>query len=151
MEIILLENILNLGNIGDKVSVKNGYGRNFLLKQGKALRFNKENEELVIKKKVELNKKNSEIKNKFKEVAKLVNNKIFTFYKESKENDELYGSIKPKEITNLIKEKVNADVAPSQVILKDELNKIGLFKVDINFHADVKANISIKIDKIQSK
>ena len=151
MEIILLENILNLGNIGDKVSVKNGYGRNFLLKQGKALRFNKENEELVIKKKVELNKKNSEIKNKFKEVAKLVNNKIFTFYKESKENDELYGSIKPKEITNLIKEKVNADVAPSQVILKDELNKIGLFKVDINFHSDVKANISIKIDKIQSK
>ena len=151
MEIILLENILNLGNIGDKVSVKNGYGRNFLLKQGKALRFNKENEELVIKKKVELNKKNSEIKNKFKEVAKLVNNKIFTFYKESKENDELYGSIKPKEITNLIKEKVNADVAPSQVILKDELNKIGLFKIDINFHSDVKANISIKIDKIQSK
>ena len=128
MEIILLENILNLGNIGDKVSVKNGYGRNFLLKQGKALRFNKENEELVIKKKVELNKKNSEIKNKFKEVAKLVNNKIFTFYKESKENDELYGSIKPKEITNLIKEKVNADVAPSQVILQildkpDDLNE----------------------------
>ena len=84
-------------------------------------------------------------------MAKLVNNKIFTFYKESKENDELYGSIKPKEITNLIKEKVNADVAPSQVILKDELNKIGLFKIDINFHSDVKANISIKIDKIQSK
>ena len=126
MEIILLENIMNLGKIGDKVIVANGFGRNFLLKQGKALRFNKENEELVIKKKVELNKKNSEIKNKFKEVAKLVNNKIFTFYKESKENDELYGSIKPKEITNLIKEKVNADVAPSQVILKDELNKIVL-------------------------
>ena len=93
----------------------------------------------------------SQFEKLIKEVAKLVNNKIFTFYKESKENDELYGSIKPKEITNLIKEKVNADVAPSQVILKDELNKIGLFKVDINFHADVKANISIKIDKIQSK
>tara|TARA_B100000989_G_C19417984_1_gene417332 strand:+ start:210 stop:665 length:456 start_codon:yes stop_codon:yes gene_type:complete len=151
MEIILLENILNLGSIGDRVSVKNGYGRNFLLKQGKALRFNKENQELVNKKKVELNKKNLEIKNKFKEVAKLVNNKIFIFYKESKENNELYGSIKPKEITNLIKEKVKADVAPSQIILKDELNKIGLFKVDINFHSDVKANISIKIDKIQSK
>ena len=59
MEIILLENILNLGNIGDKVSVKNGYGRNFLLKEGKALRFNKENEELVSKKKDELNKKNT--------------------------------------------------------------------------------------------
>ena len=121
MELILLENIINLGNIGDKVKVKNGYGRNFLLKQGKALRFNKENIELVNKKKDELNKKNNEIKNKFKEIAKLVNNKTFTFNKESKENGELYGSVKPKEITNLIKEKSNADVSPSQIILKDEL------------------------------
>ena len=151
MQIILLENIINLGKIGDKVTVKNGYGRNFLLKQGMALRFNKENQELVNKKKDELNKKNTEAKNKFKEIAKLVNNKTFTFNKESKENDELYGSIKPKEITNMIKEKVNAEVSPSQLILKDELNKIGLFKAEINFHSEVKANISIKIDKIQSK
>jgi len=151
MEIILLENILNLGNIGDKVVVKNGYGRNFLLKQGKALRFNKENLELVKRKKDELNKKNIETKNKFKEIAILVNRKTFTFNKESKENGELYGSIKPKEITNLIKEKTNADVTPSQIILKDELNRIGVFQVDINFHSEVKAQISIKIDKIQSK
>ena len=151
MEIILLENIVNLGNIGDKVKVKNGYGRNYLLKQGKALRFNKDNQEFVNKKKDELNKKNVEIKNKFKEIAKIVNNQTITFYKESKENGELYGSIKPKEITNMIKEKLNAEVTPSQMILKDELKKIGLFKVDINFHSEVKSQISIKIDKIQSK
>ncbi len=151
MEIILLENILKLGNIGDKVTVKNGYGRNFLLKQGKALRFTKQNLEFVNKKKEELNKKNNEIKNKFIETAKIINNKIFTFYKESKENDELYGSIKPKEIANLIKEKSNADVGPSQIALKSELNKIGLYKVEINFHSEVKAIISIKIDKVQSK
>ena len=151
MEIILLENILNLGNIGDKVTVKNGYGRNFLLKQGKALRFTKQNLELVNKKKEELNKRNNEIKNKFIETAKLIDNKIFTFYKESKENDDLYGSIKPKEIANLIKEKTNADVGPSQIALKSELNKIGLYKVEINFHSEVKAIISIKIDRIQSK
>ena len=151
MEIILLENILNLGNIGDKVKVKNGYGRNFLLKQGKALRFNRENQELVNKKKNELNKKNTEIKNKFKEVSKIVNNKTYTFNKESKENGELYGAIKPKEISNLIKEKSNAEVNPSQIILKDDLKKIGVFEVGINFHTEVKAKISIKIDKIQSK
>ena len=151
MEIILLENILNLGNIGDKVTVKNGYGRNYLLKQGKALRFNKNNQELVNKQKDELNKKNTEIKNKFKEIAKIVSNKTFTFFKESKENGELYGSIKPKEITNLIREKSTADISPSQIILKEELNKIGLFKVEINFHSEVKASVSIKIDKIQSK
>ena len=150
MEIILLENIINLGNIGDKVTVKNGYGRNFLLKKGKALRFNKENQEFVNKKKDELNKKNIEIKNKFKVVAKMINEKTFTFVKESKENGELYGSIKPKEITSQIKEKTNADISPSQLILKDNLNKIGLFKAEVNFHSEVKANISIKIDRIKS-
>ena len=151
MELILLENILNLGNIGDKVSVKNGYGRNFLLKKWKALRFNKENQNYVARKKDELNKKNTELKNRFKEIAKLVNKKIFIFNRESKENGDLYGSVKPKEITNLIKEKTNAEVSPSQIILKDDLNKIGLYKVDISFHSEVKANISIKIDKIQAK
>ena len=151
MDIILLENILNLGNIGDKVTVKNGYGRNFLLKEGKALRFNKDNLEFVNKRKDELNKKNNELKSKFKEIAKIINNQTFTFFKECKENGELYGSIKPKEITNLIKEKNNVEVVPSQIILKQDLNKTGLFKVDINFHSEVKAQISIKIDKIQSK
>ncbi len=151
MEIILLENIVNLGNIGDKVKVKNGYGRNFLLKEGKALRFNKENLELVNKKKNELNKRNIELKNKFKEISKLVNGKTFTFSKESKENGDLYGSIKPKEITSAIKENVNAEISPSQVILKEELNKIGIYKIEIRFHSEVKANISIKIDRIQSK
>ena len=151
MEVILLENILNLGNIGDKVIVKNGYGRNFLLKKGKALRFNKENLNYVNKKKDELNKKNTELKSKFREIAKLIDKKTFVFNRESKENGDLYGSIKPKEITNLIKEQTKAEVSPSQIILKDELNKIGIFKVDINFHSEVKANISIKIVKTQAK
>ncbi len=84
MEIILLENIINLGNIGDKVKVKPGYGRNYLLKQGKALRFNKENLDYVTKKKDELNKKNTELKKKYKETAQLINNKSFIFNKESK-------------------------------------------------------------------
>ena len=150
MDIILLENILNLGKIGDKVSVKNGYGRNFLLKKGKALRFNKENVELVKKEKDKLNQKNLEIKNNFIEISKLINNKIFIFNKECKENGELYGTIKPKEIVNLIMEKTKAEVAPSQIILKEELNKIGSYKIDVKFHTEVKANISIKIDKIQS-
>ena len=79
MEIILLENIINLGNIGDKVDVKPGYGRNFLLKTGKALRYSKENLEHVSKKKDELNKKNIELKKKLKETALLVDKKVFQF------------------------------------------------------------------------
>ena len=81
----------------------------------------------------------------------MVNNKIFTFNKESKENGDLYGSIKPKEITSLIKDKSKADVSPSQIILKNTLDKIGSYKVEINFHSEVKAIITIKIDKIQTK
>ena len=151
MELILLENIINLGNIGDKVKVKDGYGRNYLLKKGKALRFNKENQDFVSKKKEELNKKNIEVKNKFKEISNVVNKKTFILNKESKENGELYGSIKPKEISNIIKEKLKVEVSPSQIIIKNNLDKIGVYKVDLNFHSDVKAQISIKIDKIQSK
>lgn len=151
MEIILLENITNLGNIGDKVKVKNGYGRNFLLKQRKALRFNKANQELVNKQKDKLNKKNNEIKKKFKEIAEIINNKSFACFKESKENGDLYGTIKPKEIANLIKEKSKIEINPSQIIIKEEINKIGVFKVEINFHSEVKANISLKVDRVQSK
>ena len=151
METILLENIIKLGNIGDKVSVKNGYGRNYLLKTGKALRFNKENQEYVNKKKDELNKKNIELKKSFKEVANVINNKLFTFNKESKENGELYGSIKPKEIANEILKKLKVEIKPSQIVIKNELNKVGTYKILINLHSEVSSNITIKIDKIQSK
>ena len=150
MEVILLENIIKLGNIGDKVIVKPGYGRNYLLKTGKALRFNKENQAFVTRKKDELNKKNTELKNKFKETAKLINNKLFTFFKESKENGELYGSIKPKEISAEILNKIKVEIKPSLIVLKDNLNKIGEYKVAINFHSEVSAQIIIKIDKIQA-
>ena len=150
MEIILLENIMNLGNIGDKVVVKPGYGRNYLLKTGKALRYNKENLEHVSKKKDELNKKNIELKKKLKETARVINKKSFKFNKESKENGELYGSIKPKEIATEIFNKTKVEVKPSQIVLKSNLNKIGEYMVDINFHSEVSAQISIKIDKIQS-
>ena len=151
MDVILLENVINLGNIGDKVTVKNGYGRNFLLKFGKAIRFNKENEQLVIKKKAELNKKNTEIKNQFIKTAKLIENVEIVFNKECKENGELYGSIKPREITNLIKQKINADVSPSQIVLKVDLNKIGSYKAIVNLHSEVQTTFTIKIDKIKSK
>ena len=98
-----------------------------------------------------MNKKNNEIKKQFFEISKKLNNKTFLFVRECKENGDLYGTIKPKEVTNLIKEKNERFSKPSQVNLKDELNKIGLFNAEIIFHPEVKAKISIKIDKISSK
>ena len=90
------------------------------------------------------------MKNKLKQTAKLINNKSIVFNKESKENGELYGSIKPREISTAIFDKMKLEVKPSQIVLKSELNKIGLYKVDLLFHSEVSAKISIKIDKIQS-
>jgi len=151
MQIILLENIIKLGKIGDLVNVKNGYGRNFLLKTGKALRANKENIEIVGKKKEELNKKSNETKRIYKEIAEKINNKNLKFTKEAKENGELFGSIKPKEVSNAFLDILKTEVNPSQIDLKQEINKIGKYQISINLHSDVGATVNLIIGKIDSK
>jgi len=150
MQVILLENILKLGKIGDQVEVKNGFGRNYLLRQGKALRASKENLEFVSKKKAELNKKNEEAKAQFKEIAAKINNKILKFNKESKENGELYGSIKPKEVSSSFKTTLNIDINPSQIDLRQEIKQVGKYKININLHAEVTASVNLQVDKIDS-
>ena len=99
MQIILLEDIRNLGKIGEVVDVKDGYGRNFLLKLGKALRADKNNIDFVNKKKDEINKKNIELKKSAKMVLEKIKNKKLIFKKETKENGDLFAAIKPKEIS----------------------------------------------------
>ena len=150
MQVILLENIMKLGKIGDKVEVKNGFARNFLLRQGKALRASKENIEFVSKKKTELNKKNEESKNQFKETSTKISNKTLKFNKESKENGELYGSIKPKEVSNAFKSILNVEINPSQIDLRQEITQIGKYKININLHAEVTASVNLIVDKIDS-
>ena len=151
MEIILLENILNLGNIGDKVTVKNGYGRNFLLKQGKALRFNKENLEFVNKKKDEINKKNIELKKSAKKILEKIKNKKLIFKKETKENGDLFAAIKPKEISKYFMENFKETIHPSQLDLKKEINKIGKFSLTINLHSDLITELHVLVEKKDSK
>ncbi len=150
MQVILLENIMKLGKIGDQVEVKNGFARNYLLRQGKALRASKENIEFVSKKKVELNKKNDESKNQFKEIAAKILNKTLKFNKESKENGELYGSIKPKEVSNAFKTELGVEINPSQIDLRQEITQVGKYKININLHAEVTASVSLNVDKIDS-
>ena len=150
MQIILLENVMKLGKIGDQVEVKNGFARNYLLRQGKALRASKENIEFVSTKKVELNKKNDEAKNQFKEIALKISNKVLKFNKESKENGELYGSIKPKEVSSAFKTVLNVEIIPSQIDLRQEIMQIGKYKINVNLHSEVTASVNIHIDKIDS-
>jgi len=150
MQIILLENILKLGKIGDLVEVKNGYGRNFLLKKGKALRASKENIETVNKKKDELNKKNNKLKIEFKEKAEKINNKNLSFNKEAKDSGDLFGSVKPKEISSAFNDQLKTEINPSQIELKQEIDKVGKYKVKINFHAEVSALINITVNKSET-
>ena len=151
MQVILLENIIKLGKIGDLVEVKNGYGRNFLLKTGKALRASKENVEEVNKKKDELNKKSNEVKKVFKEIALKINNKSLKFNKEAKENGDLFGSIKPKEVSSAFLNDLNVEINPSQIDLKQEINKTGKYKININLHSDVTAIVNLAVDKAETK
>jgi|TARA_B110000211_G_scaffold35243_1_gene35577 large subunit ribosomal protein L9 len=150
MQVILIENILKLGKIGDQVEVKNGFARNYLLRQGKALRASKENIEFVSKKKVELNKKNENAKSQFNEIASKIANKILKFNKESKENGELYGSIKPKEVSSAFKTILKVDINPSQIDLRQEIMEIGKYQINVNLHAEVTASVNLHVDKIDS-
>ena len=150
MQVILLENIMKLGKIGDQVEVKNGFARNYLLRQGKALRASKENIELVGKTKDKLTKKNEEAKNQFKEIAGKIENKNLKFNKESKENGELYASIKPKEVSNAFKTILNIEINPSQIDLRQEISQVGTYKINVNLHAEVTSSVNLHVDKIDS-
>ena len=151
MEIVLLENIKNLGKIGDIVNVKRGHGRNFLIKYGKALKASKENIDLVNKKKDDLNTKNLALKKEAKKIYDIINNKKYKFFKRAKDNNELYGSIKPKELSQNVENVDKIEIKPSQIDLSKEINKIGIYEAKINLHAEILATIHIEVVKQAEK
>ena len=151
MEVVLLENIKNLGQIGDVVNVKRGHGRNFLIKYGKALKASKENINLVNEKKAQLKEKNLELKKSAKKLYDIINNTNYKFSKRAKENNELYGSIKPLEITKAIEDSKKIEIKPSQIDLSKEIKKIGLYEAKINLHAEIQAMIHIEVVKEEGK
>ena len=151
MQVILLEDIRNLGKIGEVVDVKDGYGRNFLLKSGKALRADKENINFVNKKKDEINKKNIELKKTAKKVLEKIKNKMLVFKKETKENGDLFAPIKPREVSKYFEENFKETINPSQIDLKEEINKVGKFSFSVNLHSDVIAELHVLVEKKDTK
>jgi large subunit ribosomal protein L9 len=151
MEVVLLENIKNLGQIGDVVDVKRGHGRNFLIKYGKALKASKENIVLVNKKKAELNQKNLELKKSAKKILDIINRTNYKFSKRAKDNDELYGSIKPMEISKAIENAHKIKIKPSQIDLGKKIEKVGSYEAKINLHAEIQARILIAVVKEEDK
>ena len=147
MEIVLLENIKNLGKIGDIVTVKRGHARNYLIKYGKALKASKGNIDVVNRKKVELNEKNLSLKKEAKKIYDVINKKNYKFSKRVKDNNELYGSIKPRDISKIIENSNKIEIKTSSIDLNKEINKIGTYEAKINLHAEVQAKIHIEVVK----
>ena len=145
MKVILLENLAKIGSIGEIIDVKRGFARNYLISNKKALYASKENIKEVEKIKTELNKKDQEKKKNAKQIYESLKNKTYEVKKLTTENKDLYGSIKPTEISKIINEFDKIDVKPSLIQPSNEIKSLGTFKVKINLHSEVQAEIKVKV------
>ncbi len=150
MKVILLENLKRVGTIGEIIDVKRGFARNYLIANKKALYASKENVSKVEKIKTELSKKDNERKQKAKKIAEQINKKEYSVKKLSTENKELYGSVKPTEISKLISEMDNLEINPSMIQPIKEIKALGKFRVKISLHSEVDAEINVNVESAES-
>ena len=150
MKVILLENVKRIGSIGEVIDVKRGFARNFLIANKKALYASKENINEVGKIKSDLAKKDNDKKDEAQKISETINNKEYTVKKLSTENNELYGSVKPTEISKLIKELNKIDIKPSMIQPVKEIKSLGKFKVKISLHSAVDAEITINVQSAET-
>ena len=145
MKVILLENIRKIGSIGEIIDVKRGFARNFLISKKKALFASKANIKEVDVIKQELNKKDQEKKKQAKSIQEKIKNKVFEIKKLSTENKELYGSVKPTEISKVLEDNEKIMINPSLIQPVKEIKSLGEFKVMINLHSEVQEQIIVKV------
>ena len=145
MKVILLENLRRIGSIGEIIDVKRGFARNYLIANKKALYASKENIKEVEKIKLDLGKKDLEKKKNAKQVMDKIDGKEYSIKKLSTENKELYGSVKPTEISKIILENEKLDIKPSMIQLTKEIKSLGNYKAKIIFHSEVECEISLKV------
>ena len=150
MKVILLENIKRIGSIGEIIDVKRGFARNYLIANKKALYASERNISEVEKIKTELSKKDNEKKLLARSLFEKINKKIYTVKKLSTENNELYGSVKPTEISKLIFQEDKIEIKPSMIQPITEIKTLGKFKVKIYLHSEVDAEILIIVKTSES-
>ena len=150
MKVILLENVKRIGSIGEVIDVRRGFARNFLIANKKALYASKENIKEVEKIKLDLAKKDDDKKAKAQKISDQIHNKEYLIKKLSTENNELYGSVKPTEISKLIQEKNKIDVKPSMIQPVQEIKALGKHKVKISLHSSVDAEITIEVQSAET-
>ena len=144
MEVILLERVAKLGQMGEVVRVKDGFARNYLLPKGKALRATKENRSRFEKMKVELEARNLEQKGEDEKIAKKLNGQSFTVLRQAAEGGQLYGSVSPRDLATLVSEKGFA-LNRSQVALNAPIKTIGMHKVPVSLHPEVEVTINVTV------
>ena len=145
MKIILLENIRKIGSIGDIIDVKRGFARNYLISKKKALFASKTNIKEVELIKQDLNKKDQEKKKQAKSIQEKIKNKVIEIKKLSTENNELYGSVKPTEISKILENSEKVEINPSLIQPVKEIKSLGEFKVIINLHSEIQEKIIVKV------
>ena len=145
MKIILLENIKKIGSIGEIIDVKRGFARNFLIANKKALYASKDNISQVQKIKSELTKKDNEKKQDAKSIFELINKKEYSVKKLCTENNELYGSVKPTEISKILKEVDQIEINPSLIQPIKEIKSLVKFKILLSLHSEVQAYINLNV------
>jgi len=144
MEVILLERVAKLGQMGEVVRVKDGFARNYLLPKGKALRATKENKSRFETMKVDLEARNLEQKSDAEKIAKKLDGQRFTVLRQAAEGGQLYGSVSPRDLAALVSEKGFA-INRAQIALNTPIKTIGLHKVPVTLHPEVEVTISIAV------
>jgi large subunit ribosomal protein L9 len=144
MEVILLERIAKLGQMGDVVRVKDGFARNYLLPKGKALRASESNRSRFETMKIDLEARNLQQRGEAEKVAERLNGQSLTVLRQAAEGGQLYGSVSPRDIVGLITEK-GFTVERSQIVLHMPIKMIGVYKVPVSLHPEVEVTVNLTV------
>lgn len=144
MDVILLERVENLGQMGDVVKVRAGYARNYLLPQKKALRANDDNKKVFEAQRAELEARNLERKQEAEQIAAKIDGSSYVIIRQSSEMGVLYGSVSTRDIADAASE-AGVKIERAQVRLDKPLKSLGVFSVRVKLHPEVDAKINVNI------
>ena len=150
MQVILLERVEKLGQMGDEVKVKDGFARNFLLPEKKALRATKANREFFQGQKSQLEARNLEQKKEAEVVGKKLDGKSFVLIRQAGDRGQLYGSVSPRDIADAVSEG-GISINRTQVPLDQAIKTIGLFSIGVRLHPEVRVKVTINVARSEDE
>jgi len=150
MQVILLERVEKLGQMGDEVKVKDGFARNFLLPKKKALRATKANREYFQGQKAQLEANNLRLKGEAEKVGQKLNGQKFTLIRQAGDRGQLYGSVSPRDVADAM-EKAGFKVDRHQISISQAIKTIGLFTIPVVLHPEVRVNVTVNVARSEDE